>query len=114
MIRRPPRSPLFPSPTLSRSIDASAYDSDDGAVSIAITGVPAGATLNHGSYDAGTDTWTLSTGDLVGLKLDATNLEQGDVTLHVTASTGGIEGSADHHNEPHTPRTTVGHPQLAK
>src|SRR5258706_13236024 len=68
------------------SISASGYDLDDN-VSIAITGVPAGATLSAGSYNAGTDTWTLTTGQLVGLKLDATNLQQGAVSLHVDRKT---------------------------
>src|SRR4029077_14244629 len=45
---------------------SSALTDTDGSESlvITITGVPAGATLNHGSYDAGTDTWTLSPSDL--------------------------------------------------
>jgi fibronectin-binding autotransporter adhesin len=71
------------------NIVASGQDADDN-VTINISGVPSGATLTNSegsSYTPNTDgSYTLTPDQLNGLQLDATKLEQGQVTLHVTAT----------------------------
>src|SRR5256885_3111891 len=67
MIRRPPRSTLFPYTTLFRS-------------------VPAGASLNHGTYAVLTDTWTLTSRDLAHLTITQSPNSLADFTLPVTAT----------------------------
>src|SRR5260370_969222 len=71
------------------NIAASGYDADDN-VSLTITGVPAGATLTDALGVAyavnGDGSYTLTTGQLTGLHLNATNLEQGNLPLHMPAT----------------------------
>lgn len=52
---------------------------------ILITGVPTGLSLNKGSYDAGTATWTLTSAQLSGLALTGPGTYYQDFTLSVSA-----------------------------
>src|SRR4029079_18907291 len=68
-------------------ISAALVDTDlSESLSIAITGVPAGASLNHGSYDSLTDTWTLTSAQLAGLTITPAANSDADFTLNVTAT----------------------------
>src|SRR4029078_3091755 len=68
-------------------ISAALVDTDlSESLSIAITGVPAGASLNHGSYDSLTDTWTLTSAQLSGLTITPAANSDADFTLNVTAT----------------------------
>jgi len=100
------------------NIVASGQDADDN-VTINISGVPSGAALTDSTgkaFTANSDgSYTLTTAQLNGLQLDATKLEQGQVTLHVTATnntTGEVASiSADDvvtvDGTPETPNLTV-------
>ena len=61
------------------------------ATSITITGVPAGATLSAGTYDAATGAWTLTPAQLTGLTLTPVGDFSGTFDLSVTAT--GTDGS---------------------
>ena len=68
-------------------------------VTVAITGVPTGAVLNHGTYNASTGTWTVSQNDLADLKVLPQKDSNADFTLHAQAittepSTGSTNYSA--------------------
>jgi Ca2+-binding RTX toxin-like protein len=52
---------------------------------ILITGVPSGLSLNHGSYNSGTATWTLTAAQLSGLALTGPANWYQDFNLSVTA-----------------------------
>ncbi|RAU20000.1 hypothetical protein CU669_20670, partial [Paramagnetospirillum kuznetsovii] len=71
------------------ALDISPHLSDtDGSESISavtITGVPSGATLNHGVHNAD-GSWTLSSADLAGLKITPATNDAHDFTLTVTAT----------------------------
>jgi hypothetical protein len=56
-------------------------------VSVTITGMPPGAILNHGTYDASSGAWTVSQGDLATLKVLPAKDSNADFTLHVQANT---------------------------
>jgi len=47
-------------------------------VSVTLTGIPEGATLNHGSFDEGTGSWTLSGDDLEGLTISLPETVEGE------------------------------------
>ncbi len=66
-------------------------------VTVAITGVPTGAILNHGTYNAGTGTWTVSQNDLADLKVLPQKDNNADFTLHAQAiTTEPSDGSTNH------------------
>jgi hypothetical protein len=56
-------------------------------VSVTITGMPPGAILNHGTYDASSGAWTVGQGDLATLKVLPAKDSNADFTLHVQANT---------------------------
>ena len=68
----------------------------DASNTIVISGLPSGVTLNHGSFDQSTDTYTLSQADLVGLTLTAPHDDTKQITFTVTAhaSEGGIDAAS--------------------
>src|SRR6185312_7379620 len=66
----------------------------DASLSITITGVPSDATLNHGSFDSGTNTWTLTPGDLSGLTITPGSSTDA-FTLTVDAKTTDGTATAD-------------------
>ena len=69
---------------LTITIGASAdHDGSEGVTKILISGVPAGASLNHG-HNNGDGTWTLTQGDLTGLTYHAASTSSG--TVHLTVS----------------------------
>ena len=72
----------------------SALTDTDGSenLSITIEGVPAGATLNYGDYDAETGNWTLDSGDLSGLQITPADDSNDDFTLRVTATSTEADG----------------------
>ena len=65
----------------------------DPVTTVTITGVPPGATLNHGSFSRGT--WTLSAADLEGLELTPALHDSGTYTLTITAVTGRGRAATD-------------------
>ncbi|MBR1212046.1 VCBS domain-containing protein [Bradyrhizobium sp. JYMT SZCCT0180] len=68
------------------SISSALVDSGS-ALSLTITGVPAGATLNNGTVDAGDSSiWHLSGSDLAGLALNPASDFSGTINLSVTAT----------------------------
>ncbi|WP_205119521.1 beta strand repeat-containing protein [Paramagnetospirillum kuznetsovii] len=70
------------------SITATTPDtSGSEVVSVAITGVPAGVFLNHGSYDSASQTWTISQGDLADLKILPVKDVNADFTIHAQGFT---------------------------
>jgi T1SS-143 domain-containing protein len=72
---------------LSINIGASAdTDGSEHVTNVTISGVPAGATLNHGTYDAGTGDWTLTTADLTGLAVTPAHGYHGDMNLTVSVT----------------------------
>jgi large repetitive protein len=80
------------------SINASLSDTDGSeALSLNVTGVPAGATLNHGTLNAD-GSWTLTSGDLTGLTMTPPYGFSGTIQLDVTAtsSENGTSASIDH------------------
>ena len=68
-------------------IQAALTDLDGSEVftSATLTGIPAGFTLNHGTYDAGTNTWTVNVSDLSTLTVTPIRGYNGffDVTVRV-------------------------------
>src|SRR6185312_7364510 len=66
----------------------------DASLSITITGVPSDATLNHGSFYSGTNTWTLTPGDLSGLTITPGSSTDA-FTLTVDAKTTDGTATAD-------------------
>ena len=61
------------------SIDVGLTDLDGSeTVSVTLTGIPEGATLNHGTFDEGTGNWTLSGGDLDGLTISLPETVEGE------------------------------------
>ena len=73
---------------------ASALTDTDGseALSITIEGVPAGATLNYGTFDPQTGNWTLAESDLAGLQVNPAPNSNDDFTLRVTATSTEADG----------------------
>src|SRR6202012_1751205 len=68
------------------SFAASSTDPDGSeTVSLTITGVPAGATLNHGTQNPD-GSWSLAPGDLTGLTLTPPHGYSGTIQLDVTAT----------------------------
>ncbi|MCL9689162.1 VCBS domain-containing protein [Legionella sp. EUR-108] len=79
--------------TVDLLITASIADANTGeSLAIAISGVPTGATLNHGTYDSVTHLWNLTEDQLSGLQLTTTTPSTAntnsnyDLTVTVTAS----------------------------
>ncbi len=69
------------------SITSSLSDNDSGeSLSITITGVPTGATLNHGTNNGG-GSWTLTPAQLTGLTITPPSNYNGSFNLSVTATT---------------------------
>jgi len=68
----------------------------DATDTIVISGLPSGATLNHGTLNIVTGTYTLSVADLVGLTLTAPDDDTKQITFTVTAhaSEGGIDAAS--------------------
>jgi len=61
------------------SIDVGLTDLDGSeTVSVTLTGIPEGATLNHGTFDEGTGNWTLSGDDLEGLTISLPETVEGE------------------------------------
>ncbi|MFC1236516.1 VCBS domain-containing protein [Vibrio sp. F74] len=56
------------------------------AITFAVSGLPAGATLSAGSYDAITKTWTITPSETNGLQITLPKDFSGSVTPHITAS----------------------------
>ncbi|MFA0626888.1 VCBS domain-containing protein [Vibrio sp. 10N.222.49.A3] len=66
------------------------------AVTFAVSGLPAGATLSAGSYDANTKTWTITPSEANGLQVTLPKDFSGTVTPHITAtSSAGHSHSID-------------------
>ncbi|MCS0352882.1 VCBS domain-containing protein [Vibrio ordalii] len=66
------------------------------AVTFAVSGLPAGATLSAGSYDANTKTWTITPSEANGLQITLPKDFSGSVTPHITAtSSAGHSHSID-------------------
>ena len=74
------------------NIDAGLTD-DSEVLSVSISGVPAGATLSAGTYDAESDTWTVDPADLAGLTVAPPTNSNEDFTLTVTATSAESDGS---------------------
>src|SRR5260370_38830514 len=88
MIRRPPRSTLFPYTTLFRSTITPHFESDpDATNTITISGLTATATLsnNGGPLTPVGGGYPLSVADLAGLTLHAPDSDLASTPLHVTA-----------------------------
>ena len=68
----------------------------DATNTIVVSGLPSGATLNHGSFDASTGNYKLSQADLVGLTLSAPDNDTKQISFTVTAhaSEGGIDAAS--------------------
>ncbi|WP_420548946.1 DUF4114 domain-containing protein [Curvivirga sp.] len=63
-------------------------DGSEAITSYSITGVPSGATLSAGTYDADTDTWTLTPAEVAaGVSVTPAADSAADFTLNVTATT---------------------------
>ena len=61
------------------SIDVGLTDLDGSeTVSVTLTGIPEGATLNHGTFDEGSGNWTLSSDDLDGLTISLPETVEGE------------------------------------
>ncbi|MBB4642631.1 cadherin domain-containing protein [Rhizorhapis suberifaciens] len=72
--------------TIPLSINVNFPDTDGSeAQTILITGVPAGLSLNKGTYNSGTATWTLTSAQLSGLALTGPAAYYQDFNLSVTA-----------------------------
>ncbi len=84
------------------NITTSAGDTDGSEVitKVVITGVPTGATLSAGVYDAATDSWTLTTDQLAGLKLNPVQGQDANIRLTITthASEKLAAGSGREHD----------------
>ena len=83
---------------ISLSITAATPDtSGTEIVTVAITGVPSGAILNHGTYNSTSGTWTVSQNDLADLKILPPKDSNADFTLHAQAiTTEPSSGSTNH------------------
>ncbi|WP_435640792.1 VWA domain-containing protein [Micavibrio aeruginosavorus] len=70
-------------------------DGSESISSVVISGVPAGATLSAGTYNAAADTWTLTPAQLSGLKLNPVRGTEGTITLTVktTATETNLSGT---------------------
>jgi hypothetical protein len=68
----------------------------DAINTIVVSGLPSGATLNHGSFDQSTGTYTLSQADLAGLTLTSPDNDAKQISFTVTAhaSEGGIDAAS--------------------
>ena len=73
---------------------SSALTDTDGSetLSVSISGVPAGATLSAGAYDAESDTWTLTPEELEGLSVSVADDYDTDFQLTVTATSTEADG----------------------
>jgi len=73
---------------------SSALTDTDGSetLSVSISGVPAGATLSAGTYDADSDTWTLTPEELEGLSVSVADSDDTDFQLTVTATSTEANG----------------------
>ena len=73
---------------------ASALTDTDGSetLSIEIAGVPAGATLNYGTFDPATGNWTLTSADLNGLRVTPAPNSGADFQLTVSATSTEANG----------------------
>ena len=68
-------------------ISAALADTDGSeSLSIEISGVPAGASLNNGTFDVSTGNWTLEPGDLTGLQITPAADDDADFQLTVSAT----------------------------
>ena len=74
---------------------ATPVDADD-SLSINISGIPAGATLNHGTLN-GNGSYTLTPAQLAGLQLQAS---EGSGTLHVVVTSSEGSSTATSSGEP--------------
>jgi large repetitive protein len=73
------------------------FEVDPDAINtIVVSGLPSGATLNHGTLNPATGSYTLSQADLVGLTLTAPDDDTKQITFTVTAhaSEGGIDAAS--------------------
>jgi hypothetical protein len=61
---------------------------------VTITGVPSGATLSAGTYDADSDSWTLGSDDLSGLTMQVTQEVSADFSLTVSVTSTEPNGDA--------------------
>ena len=68
------------------------HDAATGSLSINLSGLPSGATLNHGIRNVD-GSWTLNSSDLVGLKVTPATGYTGSFTLGVTATDVEINGT---------------------
>ncbi|MEP2544627.1 MAG: hypothetical protein ABJI82_08175, partial [Alphaproteobacteria bacterium] len=59
------------------SVDLTDLDGSE-TVSVTLTGIPEGATLNHGTFDEGSGNWTLSGDDLDGLTISLPETVEGE------------------------------------
>ena len=74
-------------------ITALLNDTDDSeSLSIEISGVPDGATLNHGTFDQTTGIWTLNSSDLNGLQVTPAANDDTDFALSVKATSTETDG----------------------
>lgn len=63
-------------------------DGSETITKVVITGVPSGATLSAGTYDSVSNSWTLTTAQLAGLKLNPVRGSSSSFTLNVTSHVG--------------------------
>ncbi|MCR4377119.1 MAG: hypothetical protein NUV50_03380, partial [Rhodospirillales bacterium] len=61
---------------------------------VTIAGVPSGATLSAGTYDAASDSWTLGADDLSGLTMQVTQEVSADFSLSVSVTSTEPNGDA--------------------
>ncbi len=69
-----------------------ALTDDSEVLSVTISGVPEGATLSAGTYDAQTDSWSIDPSDLEGLTVTPPADSNEDFTLTVTATSTSEDG----------------------
>jgi hypothetical protein len=85
----------FRGDAIALDVSAALTDTDGSeSLSVTISGVPAGAELSAGTYDAATDTWILSSEDLDGLTVSVPDDYDTDFQLTVTATSTEAEGDA--------------------
>jgi len=73
---------------LALDIHAAVVDTDgsETLTTATLTGIPAGFTLNHGTYNAGTNTWTVNASDLATLTLTPVRGYNGSFAVTVTVN----------------------------
>ncbi|MCL1068958.1 VCBS domain-containing protein, partial [Shewanella olleyana] len=63
------------------------------AITFAVSGLPAGATLSAGSYDSNTKTWTITPSEVNGLQITLPKDFNGSFDPHVVATSSRTDGS---------------------